>query len=416
MSGTTTDEVAQGSTDHQSRVFWRFWTGSTVSEVGDAVTTVALPLLAVQVLHATTFQVSLLAAAGYVAWIVIGLPAGVIVSRLPLRGTQVGMDLLRAAALASIPVAAALGVLTLAHLVVVALVISLATVVFDVGNSTFLPSIVSKEQLTARNSFTSGSFAAVQVGGPSLGGLLVATVGAVTSLLVDVASYVVSALFLRSLPRPPRQVPTTGAPSAATLIRDGLRFVVRHEVIRPCVVAATLVNFACGALLALTPVFLVRTLDAPTGLVGVLIATEGVGSLVGAAVTTRLATRFGSARTILVASVLGSAMALLMPLATPGWGVLLFAIGNAGFAAGVVVLSILTRTHRQTVVPSDLLPRVMATVRFISWGAIPVGALTAGVAATGLGDRGAFWLVCALTFTAPASLWLSPLRSRRDLA
>jgi hypothetical protein len=109
-------------------------------------------------------------------------------------------------------------------------------------------------------------------------------------------------------------------------------------------------------------------------------------------------------------------MALLMPLATPGWGVLLFAVGNAGFAAGVVVLSILTRTHRQTVVPPDLLPRVVATVRFISRGTIPVGALTAGLAATGLGDRGSFLLVCTLTFAAPVSLWLSPLRTRRDLA
>ena len=416
MSGTTTDDVASGSTTDQSRVFWRFWTGSTVSQVGDAVTTVALPLLAVQVLHATTFQVSLIAAASYVAWIVIGLPAGVIVSRLPLRETQVAMDLVRATALASIPVAAGFGVLSLGHLVAVALVIGLATVVFDVGNSTFLPSIVGKEQLTARNSFTSGSFAVVQVGGPSLGGVLVAAVGAVASLLVDVVSYAVSALFLRSLPRPPRQAPAVGGPSAATLIRDGLRFVARHEVIRPCVVAATAVNFVCGGLLALTPVFLVRTLDAPTGLVGVLIATEGVGSLLGAAVTPRLAAGLGSARLVLGASVLGAALALLMPLATPGWGVLVFAVGNAGFAAGVVVLSILTRTHRQTVVPSDLLPRVMATVRFISWGAIPVGALTAGLAATWLGDRGAFWLVCALTCIAPASLWLSPLRTGRDLA
>jgi MFS family permease len=141
-----------------------------------------------------------------------------------------------------------------------------------------------------------------------------------------------------------------------------------------------------------------------------------VGSLVGAVITTRLAGRFGSARTILWASLAGATAALLMPLATPGPGMLVFALGNAGFAAGVVVLSILTRTHRQTVTPPDLLPRVMATVRFISWGAIPVGALSAGLAATALGDRGALWLVCILTFLTPAPLWLTPLRTRRDLA
>jgi hypothetical protein len=263
MTGTATESDGRIGDAQQARWFWRFWAGGTVSQVGDAVTTVAMPLLAVQVLEATTFQVSLIAAASYLAWILIGLPAGVIVSRLPLRETQVAMDLLRAAALASIPVATLFGGLSLWQLVAVALALSLASVVFDVGNSTFLPSIVSREQLTSRNSFTSGSLAVVQVGGPSLGGLLVAAFGAVTSLLVDVVSYVASAFLLHSLPRPARRAPASGGASIVTLIRDGWRFVTRHEAIRPCVAAATSANFTCGALLALTPVFLVRTLDAP---------------------------------------------------------------------------------------------------------------------------------------------------------
>jgi hypothetical protein len=95
---------------------------------------------------------------------------------------------------------------------------------------------------------------------------------------------------------------------------------------------------------------------------------------------------------------------------------MLFAMGNAGFAAGVVVLSILTRTHRQTATPPELLPRVMATVRFISWGAIPIGALTGGIVATWAGNRGAFWLICALAFLAPLALWTSPVRRLRNLA
>ncbi|MYR03522.1 MFS transporter, partial [Streptomyces sp. SID6139] len=133
-------------------MFWRYWTASTASGVGDAVTTVALPLVAIETLHASAFEVSLLPAARFVAWLAIGLPAGVIVQRLPLRGTQIAMDLIRAAAMAWVPLAAALGILRLWQLVLVTLVIGLAGVVFDVGNSSFLPSIVSKEELTARNS------------------------------------------------------------------------------------------------------------------------------------------------------------------------------------------------------------------------------------------------------------------------
>lgn len=404
-----------GDRPRSASAFWRYWTASTISSVGDAITTVALPLVAVSVLHASSLEVSFLTAAQYAAWIAIGLPAGVIVQRLPLRGTQVAMDLLRAVAVLSVPVAAALDVLHLAHLVLVALVIGLATVVFDVGNSTFLPSIVSKDELTARNSLTSASVSATQLGGPSLGGVLVQLLGAATSLLFDAVSYLASAVLLRSLPRPaPASKPTKGE-STLALIKEGWRYVAHHPAIRPCVAAATLVNFTCGAFIALLPVFLVRTLDAPAALVGVLIATEGLGSLIGAALTPRLAGRLGSARTILITTLFGASVALLMPLARTGWGLLFFAVGNMGFGASVVVLSILTRTHRQTVTPPELLPRVMATVRFISWGAVPFGALTAGGAATALGNRGSLWLICGLAFLAPLALWTSPIRRTRDL-
>jgi predicted MFS family arabinose efflux permease len=284
-----------------------------------------------------------------------------------------------------------------------------------VGNSTFLPSIVSKDELTARNSLTSASVSATQLGGPSLGGVLVQLLGAATSLLFDAVSYLASAVLLRSLPRPaPAAKPEQGE-STLDLIKEGWRYVAHHPAIRPCVAAATLVNFTCGAFMALLPVFLVRTLDAPAALVGVLIASEGLGSLIGATLTPRVAGRLGSARTLLVSTVFGASAAVLMPLAGGGWGLLLFALGNIGFGASVVVLSILTRTHRQTVTPPELLPRVMATVRFISWGAVPFGALTAGAAATAIGNRGSLWLICALAFMAPVAVWTSAIRRMRDL-
>ncbi|MFG1808343.1 MFS transporter [Streptomyces sp. NPDC049040] len=378
-------------------MFWRYWTASAVSGAGDAVTSVALPLVAVGVLGAGGFQVSLVTAAGFAAWILIGLPAGVLVQRLPLRGTQVAMDLVRAVAIASVPVAAA----------------------FDVGNATFLPSVVAKEELTSRNSLTSGTQAVNQLAGPSLGGVLVQLLGAAGTLAVDAVSYLASGALLRTLPRPEarhgRAAPSGTAPRTSALIREGWQYVVRHRVVGPCVAMATSVNFVCGGLTALIPVFLVRTLDAPVASVGVLIAAEGVGSLIGAALTPRLAKSVGSARALLVACGLGACAALLMPLAGRGAGLLLFALGNAGFGAGVVVLSILTRTHRQMTTPPDLLPRVMATVRFVSWGAIPFGALAAGAASTLWGTRGALWLVCGLAFVPPVILLAGPLRRVRRL-
>ncbi|MGW1167396.1 MFS transporter [Streptomyces sp. NPDC002550] len=397
-------------------MFWRYWTASTASSVGDAVTTVALPLVAIETLHATAFEVSLLPAARFLAWLLIGLPAGVIVQRLPLRGTQIAMDLIRAVAMAWVPLCAVLGILHLWQLIAVSLVTGLAGVVFDVGNSSFLPAIVSKEELTARNSLLSGSSAVTELGGPSLGGVLVRFCGAASSLLVDAVSYLVSAAILWTMPRPKdsRAVGTAGSPWLQ--IKEGWRYVTRHSVIGPCVIAATLVNFVCGALIALTPLFLVRTLGTPVSLVGVVMATDGLGSLLGAALTPRLANRFGSACAIRWATLTAAAALVLLPLSFGGPGLLLFGLGNTVFTMGVVVLSILTRTHRQSVTPPELLPRVMATVRFISWGAVPVGSLVAGGVAAWAGTRDALWLIGAVAILPPLALWTSSIRKMRTLA
>jgi MFS family permease len=397
-----------------SRVFWTYWGAGTVSSVGSAVTSVALPLTAVVVLHASALEVGLLAAASYAAWLVIGLPAGVVVGRLPLRGTQLAMDLVRAVAVATVPVAWGLDALTLGHLVAVALAVSFASVLFEVGNMSFLPALVPKAELTSRNSLMSGTHATVQLGGPALGGVLVQALGAVPTLLVDAGSYLVSAVLIRRLPD--RRVPVPPEPgSMRSMIRDGWHFVVRHPVMGPCMWEATAVNFVCGALIALSPVYLVRELGAPAGLVGLLIASEGIGSLLGAALAPRLTRQVGSGRVTLLSGLAGAGAALLLPVGTGAAGMVAFACGNAGFAAGVVVGSITTRTLRQRVTPPELLTRVMATVRFVSWGAIPFGALAAGVLASATGVRTALWCTAVATFVPVLILWTSPVRGLRDL-
>jgi MFS family permease len=396
-------------------MFWRYWSAMAVSQTGTAVTAVALPLVAVTTLDASAFEVSLLTAATYLAWAVVGLPAGVLVQRLPLRGTQIVMDVVRAGAIGSVPLTWWLGQLTMAHLIVVALVISLANVVFDVGSQTFLPSIVSRDELTARNSLVSATHSATQLGGPSLGGVVVQVLGAVPTLVVDAVSFVVSAVLLRGLPR--GSVSTVAErPRMGPLIREGWRFVVRHPVMRACMFCATADNFANGALMAVIPVFLVRDLHASPVLVGLLIAADGVGSLIGAAFAPRLTARLGSARACLVTAIGGAAAALLMPVGHGVWGMVAFAVANVGFGIAVVVFSINARTHRMASSPPELLSRVVATVRFVSWGVIPFGALLGGAIASATGPRGGLWAACLLTLVGPAVVWFSPVRRLRDLA
>ncbi|WP_370347301.1 MFS transporter [Catenulispora sp. MAP5-51] len=416
-SATSATQTAQSAqTAAPASWFWRYFAGSTVSRVGTAVTTVALPLTALAAAHATSFEVGAVTAAGYAAWAIVGLPAGVVVGRLPLRETQIAMDLLRAAALASVPLAWWFATVTVAQLVVVALVVGVASVVFDVGNSTMLPFLVGRQELTARNSLTSGAEAVTNLAGPSLGGALVQAVGAAAAIVVDVISYLISAFLLRNVPRPPRAAAPGARTSIRASIREGWHYLIHEPVQRANLWIATSMNFVCGAQMALTPLFLVRTLGLGAAWVGAMMAAEGLGSLVGASLTPRLTRRIGTGRAMLVASLALPFGFALMPLAGHGPLAGVFALGNAAFAATVVVASIVARTYRQTATPTALLPRVMATVRVVSWGVIPVGALAAGAVATWYGPRAALWWAAAATLAVPIVVLGSPIRSRRDIA
>ncbi|WP_407837127.1 MFS transporter [Streptomyces sp. DSM 116496] len=394
-------------------VFWRFWAAATVSGAGTAVTVLALPLVALTVLDATAFQVALLAAAGQVSWLLLSLPAGVLAQRVPLRRLQVTLDLVRFAALGSLPLAWWIGTLTYPHLLFAALVTGSATVLFDIGNSTFLPAVVPARQLAARNSVMSGTHAVTDTGGPSLGGVLIGATGPVGAIVVDAASYLASAVLLRTLPES-RPAPRTGE-SALRLMRAGWRYVTKHPVMRPCMIWATAANFLNAALVTLTPLYLVRGAGLDSVQLGLVLAMDGVGALAGAAVAVRVTTRLGTARGIILADLTGGALLLLAPLTTSAGDAYWFALGNAGFAFGTVIGSITTRTYRQTQSPPELLSRVMATVRFVSWGALPLGALTAGLLATHFGARTALWTVCAAALLPPLYLFSTKVGRHRDL-
>jgi MFS family permease len=374
-----------------------------------------MPLIAVTLLRARPLEMGLIAAAGFLAWPVIGLPAGAIAQRLPLRGTQVLMDAVRAVAVLSVPVAWWWGHLTITYLIVTALVLGFADVLFEVCTATFLPSIVSRDLLQARNSLMSGTYSVTQLGGPTLGGVLVQLLGAVPTLVIDAVSYAASALLLRTLPARRIEAPDAWPPMRA-MVREGWNFVVRHPVMGPCLWFATAVNFVCGAQMALFALYLVRELHAPAGLVGLMLATEGAGSLIGAALTPRLTRAAGTARACVAAGIISTAGALVIPAGTGVAAYLLFAAGNIAFAGGVVVFSVSTRTYQQTASPPELLPRVMATVRFVSFGVIPVGSLLGGALAGVVGSRAALLALGALTFLAPLALIMSPVRRQRDLA
>src|ERR671935_1242601 len=181
--------------------FLKLWSAQTVSQFGTTVSQVALPLVAVLVLDASAFQVAALGTVEFLPFLLFTLPAGVWVDRLPRRPILVVADLGRACALGSIPLAAAIGHLTLTQLYVAGFVTGTLTVFFDVSYQSYLPSLVERPELVEGNAKLEVSRSAAQIGGPGIGGLLVRAFTAPYAVLADAVSYLGSALFIFAIRR-----------------------------------------------------------------------------------------------------------------------------------------------------------------------------------------------------------------------
>jgi MFS family permease len=395
--------------------FVRLWASGTVSFFGTAVSTVALPLVALSTLGATTFEAGLISAAGLLSWLLLGLSAGVWIERVVRRPLLITCDVIRAVALATIPLAYAFHVLTITQLVLVALVVGIGSVFFDVAIQTYLPSIVGRDELLAGNSRLQTSENAAKTGGPAVGGVLVSAIGAPLAILVDVASYVFSAIGLatvRQREEPPE--PQPHRPVAAR-IWEGLRAVLGDPVLRPLTMVAASLNFLGAGFDTLLVPYLLRGLNLTPALIGVLVALGGVGGVLGAAAGASIARRFGDARAMVVTALVGPLLSLLVPTAFGGFGLLLFAVGLIGREVCISVYSLLARSYRQLTTPAGLLARVTASIKFLSWGVLPIGALVGGLLGQVLGNRAGMWVICLALLLTPLPLVLSGLLRRRDL-
>ncbi|MFF8830883.1 MFS transporter [Streptomyces sp. NPDC015131] len=389
--------------------------GAAAGQFGAHVTLVALPLVAVLELDAPAFQVGLLTAAETAAFLLIGLPAGAWVDRMRKLPLMIRADAVRALAMASIPAAAVADVLTMAQLYAVALVTGVATVFFDVAHQSFLPHLLPKEHLVRGNGALETVRSSAQVTGPGIGGGLVQLLGAPLAVAADALGYVLSALFLRGIARTePRPEPAPGA-SLRAEIGEGLRFVLGRPLLRVIAVTTGLGNFLTAVLMATQTVYLVRVLGLAPGAVGLVLSAGAAGGLLGALVAGPLAARLGQARIILLSVLVTGPFALLWPLSERVGGAALFALGSGVVFLGAVVYNVAQVSFRQALCPPRLLGRMNATLRFLMWGTLPLGALAGGALADGFGARTAL-LCCAVGFLAvPLPLLLSPLRRMRDL-
>ncbi|MDQ1496074.1 MAG: hypothetical protein QOG69_2557 [Actinomycetota bacterium] len=403
-----------GSLLRRHRDFRLLWFGETVSELGTSVSLVALPLVAVLTLHASTFQVAALSAVETVGWPLLGLPVGVWVDRWPRRPVLIVTDVGRGIALATVPIAAALGVLTLVQLYAVALVTGVLSIFFSVAYPAYLPSLIESSELTEGNAALGASGSAAQVTGPALGGVLVQTFGAVYAVLADVVSFGVSSAAVLSIRKGESPPPREGR-SMRRELGYGVRFLARHRIMRVLIAAAGTFNLFLTGMQALTVVFLVRTVRVQSATVGLLFAVGSVGGLVGALLAKRLIHRLGDARAMVIAASLGPTSMLLLPLTHRGAGLAFFCVGMFIGTGSVAVFNVIAGTYRAQESAPNILGRVVAANRMVTWGVMPIGAISAGWMAATLGVRTALWILAAGTALTPIWLLLAGIAGSRDL-
>ncbi|MFF8420464.1 MFS transporter [Streptomyces sp. NPDC015680] len=394
--------------------FRQLWAGQTVSQFGTYVGQTVLPLLAATTLKASPFQMGVLTAAGTAAFLLIGLPTGVLVDRVRRKPVMLAADFTRAALLLTVPLAAWADVLTLIQLIVVALLVSAATVLFDVAYQSYLPSLVGRAQLMEGNTRLQSSLSAAEVTGPGVGGGLAQLVGGATAVLTTSVSYLISGLLLLRIRTPEPKPMGHDGNRVRTQMKEGMGFVLGEKSLRAITVSTALSNLAITVLLSMQILFLTRDLGLTPGAVGAVLALSSVGGLLGALTAGRCAKRIGPARAIWLIPLVISPVALVVPLAEPGRLTVLCVLGLALRAYGTTVFNVVNVSYRQAICPRRLLGRVNATVRFITWGAMPVGGLLGGVLGGWIGVRATLWVSCSALALTPLPLLLSPLRTLRE--
>jgi MFS family permease len=398
------------------RDFRLLWIGQTTSRLGSSVTSVALPLVAVATLDASTFQVALLSAAAWLPWLLIGLPVGAWVDRLPRRPVMLACDLTALLLFFSVPAAAWLGRLTYGHLLAVALGAGTVSVFFQTAYQVYLPSLLDRHEVAEGNAKMQATEAAAQVGGPGVAGLITQLAGAANALLVDVASFLASALCLLSIRS--REARPKRARHDSTLRQDigeGIRFVARDPYLRVLTVFGAISNIGLIGYQAILVVFLIREVGVSPGVVGGLTAAASLGAVLGASSATALARRFGSARSLVAAELGAAPFGLLIPLTTPGVGLALMVAGGFVIGAGVAIGNVLKGSFRQMYTPHSLLGRVTVSMQLVNYGTIPLGALLGGALGTAVGVRPAMWIIMSGLALTGLILLIGPLHSQRDL-
>ena len=397
--------------------FLKLWSAETVSQFGTQISELALPLAAIDVLHASAFEVAALTTVEFLPFLLVSLPAGVWVDRLPRRPILIAGDLARAGLLASIPLAYFFDALTIWQLYGVGFSVGIATVFFDIAYQSYLPSLVERGQIIDGNAKLEISRSAAQFGGPGVAGLLIGWLRAPAAILFDAISFLGSALFIFSI----RKTEASRADRAPrrkmrTELREGLGYVLRHPYLKNIAACTALFNFFGMLGFAILLVFARRELHLGPLAIGLALTIGNLGAMLAAFTANRISGRLGVGRTIILSSVIGGPMFLIIPFAPHGNAALVVIVPAliVGTFTGVIY-NITQVSLRQAITPERIQGRMNSVMRFIVWGTIPLGSLTGGALASWIGLKETLIIAGAGCCLAFLPVLFSPIRSVREM-
>jgi MFS family permease len=397
--------------------FLKLWSGQTISIFGTLVTRFALPLIAALMLGAGPAQMALLSAAEILPGLVLGFFVGVLVDRLRRRPMLIAVDLGRALVLGSIPVAALLGSLHLLQVYLVALTVSVLNVCFTVAYPAYLPTLIRREQLVEGNAMLEASASVAEVAGWSVAGMLVQVFSAPLAILVDSATFLVSACSILAVrAREPRPAPPNERLHVGREALHGLRFTVSDPTRRALVGAGALDELFGNALGVVIVLYLVRDLHLPPALMGATFAVGGVSAFCGATLAAPVTRRLGLGRTMLLVAILDAPFAFFIPLASGPVFVVSLLLVMAQLGDGLRTLYQINRLSLlQAVTPARLQGRLHATIAVLEGAATLGGILLGGALGTAIGLRPTLFVACTGHLLGLLWLTLSPVRRLREL-
>jgi MFS family permease len=401
----------------RDRNFLTMWSGQAFSQFGAQITELAIPVLAVLLLNATEFEVGVLTAANVAAFLLVGLPAGAWIDRMRKRHVMIWADAVRAVALGVVPLLWMLGMLQMWHLVVVALIMGIATVFFDVSYQSIIPSLVRTDQIGEANGKLESTQQLAGLAGPAAGGWLISVLTAPLAIVATVGTYVVSFVaLLCTRDHEVRRAPEDHDPIVRE-IGEGLRWVFGNRFLRRIVATTGFSNFFSTIAVTLLPIYLLRTLELTPAQMGVIFSLGAVGGLVGAVATPHILRRIGEARAIPISAIGFSLAPVLLPVASLVPQIAFPFLVVQGFIMSFTILlyNITQVTFRQRITPRRLLGRMNASIRFCVWGVMPIAALLAGALGTWIGVVPTIWIAVMFEMCAGLFVIIGPFWALRDL-